>query len=237
LPVRADWEGVVWPWIVAAALLAACGPERSDSADAPQNNPGCVPGVANGTRKTCQPPLAWEEGAECWEWHCGTEFYCAGDTSTSPGTCRRLPVEGEECGNLDGDELGVRCAAGLYCTSTRMGLCLVPAGNGEPCTHDLACSAGLYCDNTPPNGTCRPKLADGALCGREGICGEGLLCELSGRVCRRQLGEGEPCTHDLACSAGLYCDGNPGACRLLVLSCEGAPCVYSADCASGLECR
>jgi len=75
----------------------------------------------------------------------------------------------------------------------------------------------------------------GELCGADGECRSGLLCDATS-TCQpgHTLEAGQPCVISAECQDGLYCAA--GACAPAGDGQDGDSCVTDADCGSGLRC-
>ena len=157
---------------------------------------------------------------------CELDENCEGDQicnfeGACPGTCGPRNEAGVTC-SRDGE-----CADDLVCHTTT-GLCVVPAGEGEPCEGGVEpqCKTGLWCNGQSPNmpGSCMPltevlAAGDGEPCNvitaTQELCSEGLVCAVEGVAeqmavftCKPANAEsGGPCSLAFPedCPAGEYC--------------------------------
>jgi hypothetical protein len=164
------------------------------------------PGEGEDCELTCAEGLTcdWQEWEEDW------------------GTCRKPSAVGEPC------RTHRACAEGLACDAAwdgtdYVGTCAPPAERGERCTDWLPCASPAedFCAPSGPGsteGTCEPRLPEGAACFDEGGidwdpgCLPGLGCVASEGTakCASLPGEGEPCL-DGDCAYGFSCFR--GTCR------------------------
>ncbi len=115
--------------------------------------------------------------------------------------------------------------------------------NNFACDRDLDCKSS-YCYHSAANdpacvGTCKPKVATGAVCESNAQCPAGNICNADGKCAAIKAAvKGESCL-DFACAEGLLCLAvgdtspvcvEPGA--------AGATCTpYDYSCAAGLYCK
>lgn len=116
----------------------------------------CVADAAGGRcRRRLELGAACEGDVQCPY----PEAYCARLTTTGPGRCTTMPVDGEPC--VDREVRGWRCRVPFVCNFAR-GRCVESLGDGAACDgHNcgalnrvMSCVAGV----------CRPRLPEGAPC-------------------------------------------------------------------------
>jgi hypothetical protein len=83
---------------------------------------------------------------------CKGKALCKASSGTCPGQCTALLVAGQACAQDS------NCQDGLQC-STETKLCVLPAGNGQPCEYGAPpCGPGFLClgkdDTNKKSGTC-----------------------------------------------------------------------------------
>ena len=192
---------------------------------------------------------------------CTQGLYCRKD-SGCPGICTPFAKVGESCAGA------AQCDPKLLCDSsgpTLTDVCQAQPKVGDPCKAAGSCGStencpadpsicsnpNLWCD--PASGTCKPGVADGAMCGPAGstatadsiACASNLWCDQvfldKPGICRVASGMGGPCS-DVGCALGLHCAGyvalGAGATlgKCVGLSSAGGPCNSSSDCQGGAYC-
>jgi hypothetical protein len=153
--------------------------------------------------------------------------------TNSPSGCGVLAwgvlLTGDPCGDPSSCQEGDYCdrsAAGIACGSCtadpQIGAACGPAVSNAPCQ-------GSQCDGF----NCEAISALGGGCGAEAsVCGPGLTCNTSD-VCANPAVEGAPCGQDGDCLDGLYCDPNLFACTLrpaVGAPCPAGYCAFGAVC-------
>ena len=149
----------------------------------------CVEGAYCGKQKICN-ALA-RENMTCDDLDgCDFGLACVGVTDLDNGTCRRLPLIGEECPYRLCAEMGAACSPTFTCVA--IGL------PGAPCMLDRDCSSFAECDETTGKCIETPHVGESCVvfCAGESWC--------SGLSCVEPLRNGEMCTADDQCTS-LYC--------------------------------
>lgn len=210
--------------------------------DAPAGENACAPGVCNYQTQDCPagqscvptatPPATGDwppecmaagttaAGAPCTQWNeCIAGYFCAGVSSSAPGTCRKLCCGGDWSA----------CPAGESCYQQ---LYLVRPSGGDPAyaNADLcapvnncdvfdasSCASGKSCQIVDPTGNVACVTAGsggvGEACSSSERCQAGFSCVGSScrRLCRAVEGGGEPscppgegiCVHFVGDPAGV----------------------------------
>jgi hypothetical protein len=120
-------------------------------------------------------------------------------------------------------DFAFECTQDNVCNSSR--ICTALPGDGMACVNQ-ACATGLYCNI----GTCRPQVAEGAICASTIQCQKGFFCDTTAetRTCTKLHALGEKCSGPGTCAAGGTC--LPGTCAGSPFSCTRAT-ECSAHCA------
>ena len=198
---------------------------KGQSCNLPNNTPSGCTSLAWGTLLT---------GDVCGDpYSCMAGDYCNRNTpGIACGTCNLDPVLGDTCGPAVSNApcVGSQCD-GFNCQdiSQLAGSC------GQQST---VCAPTLTCQND----VCSHPVAEGASCGQDGDCLDGLFCDPNLMVCSLRSAAGAPCPAG-ACVFGAVCvypdvgdagllDAGPGTCVQMQ---PGGPCVLGF-CLEGEMC-
>lgn len=173
---------------------------------------------------TCAPLPGENEGCDP-AFGCAAPFQCDADNGR---VCVAGPGEGETC--LVGSAI---CAPGLGCSADN--LCVPGPGEGEACLlPQNLCAAGLACDFTADGSICAARRGEGAPCGNDAVCADGLFCGPAD-TCTLHLPTGAACPTGGGCApvddcndlgTGFSCQPRPDA--------PGEPCL--SRCGGDLAC-
>jgi hypothetical protein len=137
----------------------------------------CVDGAYCAPDNTCHAVVP--EGASCDnQLACDQGLYCAGVTSTTSGTCTKLPATGQPCTERCAN-IGDRCAG----TCIPVGLPGDSCTTASDCSFYYICDATMHCADRPmdpamPNGSmCTSSTqCTSHYCGNDGLCADVPLC-------------------------------------------------------------
>lgn len=165
---------------------------------------------------TCRPYVA--DGQSCGGpsglGYCLSDSWCAGETTTAPGICERMPKSGPCAG------AGI-CSSTSYCHDPGgQKICLAKAAVGGSCTETIACPYYSYCGATSQVCTDWPQLGQscGKVNGNEYVFCVGAYCDGSTAnpvgTCRARKAPGSSCSSASwgnecasgSCQSG-YCSG------------------------------